>query len=130
MIKQIIEASVSSGLIYLPSHADDFKVPELREYLDRYVRGTGGVDAEARVKVMKLLWDCIGSEFGGRSELYEINSLGSNDVTRLANLWDAQGSGDMANMEALVDRCMNEYDLNGWTVPDLISNDDVSVLRK
>ena len=27
-IKQIIEASVGSGLIYLPSHADDFKAPE------------------------------------------------------------------------------------------------------
>lgn len=130
MIKQIIEASVSSGLIYLPSHADDFKVPELRGYLDRYVRGSGGVDAEGRVKVMKLLWDCIGSEFGGRSELYEINYLGSNDVTRLANLWEAQGSGDMAGMEAMVDRCMGEYDLNGWTVPDLVSNDDVSVLKR
>ena len=130
MIKQIIEASVSSGLIYLPSHADDFKAPEIRGYLDRYVRGSGGVDAEGRVKVMKLLWDCIGSEFGGRSELYEINYLGSNDVTRLANLWEAQGSGDMANMEALVDRCMGEYDLDGWTVPDLINNDDVSVLRR
>src|SRR3990167_3673730 len=129
MIKQIIEASVSSGLIYLPSHADDFKTPELRGYLDRFVRGSGGVDAVERVKVMKLLWDCIGTEFGGRSELYEINYLGSNDVTRLANLWEAQGSGDMANMEALVDRCMGEYDLDGWTTPDLINNDDVSFLR-
>ena len=72
-IKQIIEASVTSGLIYLNSHADDFKVPELRAHMDRYMRGTGGVDAEGRVKVMKLLWDCIGTEFGGRSELYEIN---------------------------------------------------------
>lgn len=129
-IKQIIEASVGSGLIYLPSHADDFKSTEIRGYLDRYVRGSGGVDAENRVKVMKLLWDCIGTEFGGRSELYEINYLGSNDVTRLANLWEAQGSGDMAGMKAMVDRCMGEYDLNGWTAPDLVNNDDVSVLRR
>jgi len=127
-IKQIIEASVASGLIYLPSHADDFKVPQVRTLLDRYVRGSGGVDAEQRVKVMKLLWDAIGTEFGGRSELYEINYIGSNDVTRLCNLWDAQRGGDMAQMEALVERCMNEYDLNGWTAPDLINNDDVSVL--
>lgn len=129
-IKQIIEASVASGLIYLPSHADDFKAPEIRGYLDTYVRGSGGVDAEGRVKVMKLLWDCIGTEFGGRGELYEINYLGSNDVTRLANLWEAQGSGDMAGMEALVDRCMGEYDLNGWTASDLVNNDDVSILRR
>jgi 4-hydroxyphenylacetate 3-monooxygenase len=129
MIKQIIEASVTSGLIYLPSHAQDFKTPEIRGYLDRYVRGSGGVDAEGRVKVMKLLWDCIGTEFGGRSELYEINYLGSNDITRFANLWDAQRGGEMGKMEALVERCMSEYDLNGWTAPDLINNDDVSVLR-
>jgi len=25
------------------------------------------------VKLMKLLWDAVGSEFGGRHELYEIN---------------------------------------------------------
>ena len=128
-IKNIIETIVASGLIYLNSHADDFKVPELRAYLDKYVRGSGGVDAEARVKTMKLLWDAIGTEFGARHELYEINYLGSNDVTRLANLYDAQNSGDLANMKAFADRCMSDYDINGWTVPDLINNDDVSVLR-
>lgn len=128
-IKNIIETIVASGLIYLNSHADDFKVPELRAYLDKYVRGSGGVDAEARVKTMKLLWDAIGTEFGARHELYEINYLGSNDVTRLANLYDAQNSGDLANMKAFADRCMSDYDINGWTVPDLVNNDDVSVLR-
>lgn len=128
-IKSTIEAIVASGLIYLNSHADDFNVPELRVQLDRYLRGSGGVDAEGRVKVMKLLWDCIGTEFGGRSELYEINYLGSNDLTRLANLWEVQGSGDLEKMTGLVDRCMAEYDLNGWTAPDLVNNDDVSVLR-
>lgn len=129
-IKQIIEASVTSGLIYLNSHADDFKVPELRALMDRYMRGTGGVDAEGRVKVLKLLWDCIGTEFGGRSELYEINYLGSNDLTRLQNLWESVSLGEMDRMKALVDRCMGEYDLDGWTAPDLIGNDDVSVLRQ
>ena len=129
-IKNIIETCVASGLIYLNSSADDFNVPELRACLDTYVRGSGGIDAETRVKTMKLLWDTIGTEFGARHELYEINYLGSNDVTRFANLFDAQGSGDMARMKAMVDTCMSEYDTRGWTVPDLINNDDVSVLRQ
>ncbi|HWK60550.1 MAG TPA: 4-hydroxyphenylacetate 3-hydroxylase N-terminal domain-containing protein [Eoetvoesiella sp.] len=129
-IKNIIETSVASGLIYLNSHADDFKAPEIRGYLDQYVRGTGDIDAVERVKTMKLLWDTIGTEFGARHELYEINYLGSNDVTRMANLFDAQGSGDMANMKSFVETCMNEYDLDGWTVPDLVNPDDVSVLRR
>ncbi|WP_322061833.1 4-hydroxyphenylacetate 3-hydroxylase N-terminal domain-containing protein [Paraburkholderia sp. J63] len=128
MIKNIIETIVASGLIYLNSHANDFKDPMLRGYLDTYVRGSGGVDAEGRVKTMKLLWETIGTEFGARSELYEINYLGSNDVTRLANLYDAQTSGDLDHMKAFVEKCMGEYDINGWTVPDLINPDDVSVL--
>jgi 4-hydroxyphenylacetate 3-monooxygenase len=129
-IKNIIETSVASGLIYLNSSADDFKDPELRAILDRYVRGSGGVDAQGRVKLMKLLWDTVGTEFGARHELYEINYLGSNDVTRFANLFDAQKTGDLDRMKGFVDRCMSEYDLDGWTVPDLIGNDDVSVLRR
>ena len=129
-IKNIIEASVTSGLIYLNSHANDFLNPELRPYLDQYMRGSGGADAEERVKVMKLLWDSIGTEFGGRSELYEINYLGSNDLTRLQNYWEAGSLGEMAKMKGMVEKCMSEYDLNGWTVPDLINNDDVSILRR
>src|SRR5699024_7982259 len=92
-IKNIIEQVVASGLIYLNSHAIDFKTPEIREYLDTYVRGSNGNDAEERVKVMKMLWDSIGTEFGARHELYEINYIGSNDVTRQTNLLSAMGTG-------------------------------------
>jgi Arc/MetJ-type ribon-helix-helix transcriptional regulator len=38
-IKYIIEQTVASGLIYLNSHASDFKNPEIGPYLDRYLRG-------------------------------------------------------------------------------------------
>src|ERR1700736_1407486 len=75
-IKHMIEKTVASSLIYLNSHARDFTVPELRKYLDLYVRGSGGVSAVERVKLMKLLWVSIGSEFGARHELYEINYSG------------------------------------------------------
>ena len=128
-IKNLIETVTASGLIYLNSHTSDFRNPELRGYLDKYMRGSNGNSAEQRVKVLKLLWDTIGTEFGGRSELYEINYLGSNDITRLSNLWDAQQTGDLDNMKALVDKCMSEYDLNGWTVPDLVNPNDVSILK-
>ena len=39
-IKYLIEQTVASGLIYLNSHASDFKNPEIRPYLDRYMRGS------------------------------------------------------------------------------------------
>jgi 4-hydroxyphenylacetate 3-monooxygenase len=128
-IKNIIEQIVASGLIYLNSHTADFKAPEIRGYLDKYLRGSGGASAVERAKVMKMLWDAIGSEFGARHELYEINYIGSNDITRLTNLWAAQESGNLDRFKAFAQSAMNEYDLNGWTVPDLVNPDDVSLIR-
>ena len=55
-IKEIAEQTISSGLIYLNSHAIDFKTPELRPYLDKYLRGSGNYEALERVKLLKLLW--------------------------------------------------------------------------
>ena len=49
-VKNLIEKTVASGLIYLNSHARDFESAELRPYLDRFVRGSGGVSAVERVK--------------------------------------------------------------------------------
>ena len=129
-IKQIIEKTVASSLIYLNSHANDFKTPELRHYLDRYVRGSGGVDAVGRVKLMKLLWDAIGSEFGARHELYEINYAGSHEEIRIDALRAAVGSGQYERWKGFADACMAEYDLDGWTAPDLVNPDDVSVLAR
>jgi 4-hydroxyphenylacetate 3-monooxygenase len=30
-------------------------------------------------------------------------------------------------MKGLAEQCLAEYDLDGWTVPDLIGNDNVSL---
>jgi 4-hydroxyphenylacetate 3-monooxygenase len=127
-IKHMIEKTVASSLIYLNSHARDFAAPELRKYLDLYVRGSGGVPAVERVKLMKLLWDSIGSEFGARHELYEINYAGSHEEIRIDALRAAVASGQYERWKSFADQCMAEYDLNGWTVPDLVNPDDVSVI--
>jgi aromatic ring hydroxylase len=119
-IKHQIEKTVASSLIYLNSHASDFKVPELRKYLDLYVRGSGGASAVERVKLMKLLWDAIGTEFGGRHELYEVNYSGSHEEIRRFALLGAQASGQYESWKSFADSCMAEYDLDGWTVPDLV----------
>ena len=42
----------------------------------------------------------------------------------------AQASGQAERWKAFADRCMAEYDLDGWTVPDLINPDDVSALGR
>ena len=71
-IKEIVEKIIASALIYLPSSARDFKNPDIDKYLAKYVRGSNGIDYRERIKIMKLLWDAIGTEFGGRHELYEM----------------------------------------------------------
>jgi len=127
-IKEIIENSLASALIYLPSSALDFKVPELRPLLDQFVRGSAGYTAEDRVKLFKLLWDAIGSEFGGRHELYERNYFGNHESIRFETLMVADMSGASARYKGFAEACLAEYDLNGWTAPDLINPTDVSVI--
>src|SRR6201986_716628 len=124
-VKEIIEQTVASGLIDINSSARDFKNPDIRKYLDRYVRGSNGIEAVERVKLMKLLWDAIGTEFGGRHELYERNYSGNNENIRMEVLFAATGSGQTDRYKGFAEQCMAEYDLDGWTAPDLINPDDV-----
>ncbi|MFC8370537.1 MULTISPECIES: 4-hydroxyphenylacetate 3-hydroxylase family protein [unclassified Streptomyces] len=122
-VKEIVQQDVASGLIYLNSSAEDFKNPEIRPYLDTYLRGSGGIGAEERVKVLKLLWDAVGTEFGGRHELYERNYAGNHEATRAELLFAQTASGQLDEYKAFADQCLSEYDLDGWTAPDLVSFD-------
>ena len=106
---------MTSALIYLPSSVKDFANPAIEPYLRQYVRGSHGIDHVERIKIMKLLWDAVGTEFGGRHELYERNYAGGWEDIRAQTLTGAQRGGDLAAMEALVDQCMADYDENGWT---------------
>ena len=113
-IKEIIEQDVASGLIYLPSSAADFQNPDVRPYLDKYVRGSDGITAVDRVKVMKALWDSIGSEFGGRHELYERNYAGNHENVKAELLFAAEGRGDVASMKGFAEQFMSEYDVSAF----------------
>lgn len=123
-VRSIIERVIASGLIYLPSHASDLKNPEIEKYLARYVRGSNGIDYKERIKTMKLLWDAVGSEFGARHELYEMNYAGSHELVRMFALQHATASGDLENMQAFAESCMADYDVDGWLDPDYVANDD------
>ncbi|HLI87242.1 MAG TPA: 4-hydroxyphenylacetate 3-hydroxylase N-terminal domain-containing protein [Ktedonobacteraceae bacterium] len=129
-IKEIIESDVASSLIYLNSHAVDFKSPEIRPYLEKYVRGSNGYSAQERVKLMKLLWDALGSEFGGRHHLYELNYAGNHENIRLEVLFNALANGEASQFKGFAEQCMAEYDLDGWTAPDLINPDDINLHMK
>ena len=125
-VKEIIEKIVASSLIYLPSSSRDFANPEIEPYLKRYVRGSYDMDYKERIKIMKLLWDAIGTEFGGRHELYERNYAGSHEEVRLQCMFGARGSGALDGMIALAEQCMSDYDEDGWTSDTWLNPDDVT----
>jgi 4-hydroxyphenylacetate 3-monooxygenase len=129
-VKEIIEQDLGSALIYLNSHAVDFKNPDIRPLLDRYVRGSNGYDSVERVKLMKLLWDAMGSEFGGRHELYERNYAGNHENIRMEVLFTAQANGHADAYKGFAEACMAEYDLDGWTASDLVPPTDVNRFLK
>jgi 4-hydroxyphenylacetate 3-monooxygenase len=112
---ETVRKVVASGLIYLPSSAKDFDNPEINRYLGQYVRGSNDMGHIERIKIMKLLWDATGTEFGGRHALYELNYAGAPEEVRLQVLKGAERGGRLREMEALVDTCMSDYDENGCT---------------
>ena len=42
----------------------------------------------------------------------------------------AKGDGTVDKIKGFAEQCMAEYDLDGWTVPDLINPGDASVLGR
>lgn len=96
------------ALIMLPSSAADFGNPELAEIIEKVqVSADGRKDIE-RVKLMKLAWDAVGSEFAGRHTQYEMFYAGAQFVTRAHSFrtydWDKAAS--------LVSTVSDRYDLD------------------
>ena len=75
---------------------------------------------------MKLLWDAVGTEFGGRHELYERNYAGNSELMRVQTLQSARERGQTDHFKRFAEQCMAEYGLDGWTAPDLINPHDVN----
>ncbi|MDH3679288.1 MAG: Pyoverdin chromophore biosynthetic protein pvcC [Acidimicrobiia bacterium] len=112
-VRQLFECYLAGAPIYTVSSVKDLRTPELRPTIDRYFRGTG-IDAEARVKLFKLVWDALYSEFAGRHALYERNYAGNQEQQRLDVLGWAEARGDTDRMRAMVDDCLSGYDTLGW----------------
>ena len=96
-----------------PSGAEDLANPGLRPLIDRYYRGTQTTASE-RIKLFKLLWDAIGTEFGGRHELYERNYAGNHEQIRMDAVSFARRTGALDQCLKLADECLADYDLDGW----------------
>jgi 4-hydroxyphenylacetate 3-monooxygenase len=115
-VRHIFEKFLGGSLLMSPSSYKDFLNPDLAPLLEKYYRGASATAAE-RIKLFKLIWDAIGTEFGARHELYEINYSGNHEQIRLDILTGAQKSGILGQCIALTDQCMSDYSLEGWNDP-------------
>ena len=61
---------MGAGVFQLPADVSVLQDPELRERFETYW-SVPGQTAQARMKLVKLAWDLLGSEFAGRHAQYE-----------------------------------------------------------
>ena len=99
-----IRELAGGGLIMLPSSVADLESDETASWVTR-VQRSPATDAIGRIKLMKLAWDAIGSEFGSRHLQYEMFYAGATMVTRNHAFrtfnWD--------DALRLVDKTLNSY---------------------
>lgn len=77
----ILRDLVGGGVLQVPSSVAEMRNPATRADIDRYVQSPG-VPAEERVKLYKLAWDAVSSEFGGRHHQYEMFYAGAPFVAK------------------------------------------------
>jgi 4-hydroxyphenylacetate 3-monooxygenase len=102
-----IRGLMGGSLIQLPATVSELKEPSSAADIDRYVRWPKASGGE-RVKLLKLLWDALGSEFGSRHLQYEMFYAGEPAAIQGREFRNF----DWQAAEALVDRCLDGYDLD------------------
>ncbi len=102
----LVRELAGGGPIAMPSSAEmllaDPTAEDVREYYQ-----SGHASAEDRVKLLKLAWDLIGTEFGGRQMQYEMFYAGAPFITQARNYM----AYDWKRPGRLVEECLAQYGL-------------------
>ncbi|MFF3320866.1 4-hydroxyphenylacetate 3-hydroxylase family protein [Streptomyces sp. NPDC002889] len=107
---QDIKLLAGGGIIQLPASAEDLLHPELGPLVRKYIRSPGH-GAEDRIKLLKLAWDALGSEFAGRHEQYERFYHGAPHIYLMQQVWE----GNTDSCESLARACLDGYSLGEET---------------
>ncbi len=118
-IREIIERVVGAGSVFLTSSAAEFTNPDSRKNLERFVRAQNGYSTLDRVKLMKLLWDSVGLEAQSRFDQHTRTKM--TDELRETVFSSSNATGLSDQCMAFASRCLNEYNAEGWSAPDLIT---------
>ncbi len=97
----LLRELTSSQVIDLPSSVAALDHPDLIDHA-----ASPGVDAEDRVKLYRLAWDLIGTEFAGRHHQYEMFYAGAPAVAKA----HTRRTWRLDEAEALLDRTLARWD--------------------
>jgi 4-hydroxyphenylacetate 3-monooxygenase len=109
MYPQIISAIrelAGGALLMLPSSVDDFSNPELAEII-ALTQISPAMSGQDRVKLLKLTWDAVGSEFASRHLQYEMFYAGAQFVTR----GHSYRTYDWERAAGMAEKMTGKYDL-------------------
>lgn len=96
----------SSGLVMTPTEKD-FAHPDLQDVLPQYLKGRA-MPAHDRVRIMKLAWDAISTQFGGRQALYERFFAGDPINNRILHYGTDRRKECTALAQRLLDSCKEQ----------------------
>ena len=100
-VNELLQLIGGGGFMATPSRAD--MDGPLADEIAKYYQAAGA-DAERRIRLFRLAWDYIGSDLGGRGELYERFYL--SDSWRMTAL--AYKIADKSFAESLVEQFLEE----------------------
>lgn len=98
----IVRELSGAAMISLPSSSEDFNNEEAAADIARYFQ-SANIGARDRVRLMRLAWDFIGSEFGSRHQQYEKFYGGASFLVKM-NMYR---SFDFERATAMVDRALD-----------------------
>jgi 4-hydroxyphenylacetate 3-monooxygenase len=102
---QTIRELAGGNLIMLPSGIEDFSDPATADLCLR-AQGSCAMRPEEKVKLFKLAWDALGSEFASRHTQYEMFYAGAGFVTK----GHSYRTYDWDRATGIVDGLMKGYD--------------------
>ena len=101
-----IRELAGGALLMLPSSVRDFANPELADII-ALTQISPAMSGEQRVKMLKMTWDAVGSEFASRHLQYEMFYAGAQFVTR----GHSYRTYDWDRASSLADRLASKYQL-------------------
>ena len=102
-IIDILRTLAGAVPLQMPASIDLVADPELKDRFERWW-GTASMPAIDRLKLYKLAWDLIGSEFAGRHMLYERFYAGNSIIVRNQSDREAPWEKFHATVDGLLER--------------------------